>query len=191
MWGVTSWVKSSGPSQKSFWGRVKGFGMHCQRMRWHLAVPAWHQRTRALFTLSRVSTGQDSTVLGRGFNSCYIPQEWQQQVQELAEQGCDWLMGNFGAAGGKAAWLSALPPQTQPALGPHSPGRDKATVKGESCHSGWPGLSQHSRESAAPLSRRVPLQLQGLRATLSLHVTAGCSGIAEWCQGWHQLTRHL
>lgn len=62
-----------------------------------------HQQTHTLFAPSRVSAGQGSSVLGKGFNSCCIPQGWQQQVQEAAEQGCGWLMGNFGIAGGKGS----------------------------------------------------------------------------------------
>lgn len=196
VWGVTSWVRSSDPSQKSFWGRVKavGFGMHCQRICWHPAIPtqhgaASHQQTHSP---SGVSTGQGSRVLERDFNSCYIPREWQQQVQEPAEQGCGWLMGNFGIAGGKAAWLSALLPQTQPALGPHSPGTDKSYRKrGDlslrlawllSAQRGERSTTQQAGASAAPGAEG---HLIGCMSQ------PGCSGIAEWCQGRHQLTRHL
>lgn len=132
---------------------------------WHGA--ASHHRTHALFAPSGVSAGQDSNVLGRGFNSCYIPQEWQQQVQEPAEQGHGWLMGNLGIAGGKAAWLSALPPQTQPALGPHSPETDKSYRKRGDLSLRLAWLVSAQRGEWSTTQRAGALQLQGLRATLS------------------------
>lgn len=171
--------------------------MHCQRMCWHPAIPTQHgaescQQTHALFAPSRVSTGQGSSVLGRGFNSCYILQEWQQQVQEPEEQGCGWLVGNFGIAGGKAAWLSALLPQTQPALGPHSPGTDKSYRKrGDlSLRLAWL-VSAQQREWSTTQQAGATAAPGAESHLISCMSQPGCSEIAEGCQGRHQLTRHL
>lgn len=68
-------------------------------------------------------------MLGRGFNSCYIPWVWQLWVQEPVEQGHGQLMGKSGVSGGKAARLSAVLLQAELVLGPHSPGIDKSYRK--------------------------------------------------------------
>lgn len=166
-------------------------------MCWHPAVPylarsCTPQWAHALFAPCGVSAGQDSSVLGKGLNSSYIPREWQQQVQEPAEQGCGWLMGNFGVAGGKAACLSALPPQTQPALGPHSAGTDKSYRKrGDlSLRLVWLVSAQWREWSTTQQAggTAAPGAEGHLIGCMS---QPGCPGIAERCQGRHRLTRHL
>lgn len=95
-------------------------------------------------------------------------------------QRCGWLMGNFGIAGGKAAWLSALPPETRPALGPHSPGTDKSNHKrGDlSLRLAWLVSAQRGERSTTQQAgaTAAPRAESHLISCLS---QPGCSGTAE------------
>lgn len=80
-------------------------------------------------------------------------------------------MGRFGVAGGRQHSADGAT-TTEPRWGRTPQGQIKAAVKGETCHQGWPGLSQHRGEGSGALGERVPPQLLWLRATLSQRATA-------------------
>lgn len=85
--GVTSWVKSSGPSWRSLWGRLRAavYAMQHTGCAGTLLSPvvelqATNRQVPSLLP-AKSAHGRTCSVLGRGFSSCYMSQLWQRRVR--------------------------------------------------------------------------------------------------------------